>query len=172
MSNEKRGKNIVIAVLLVSVLCLSIAFSNSIESKLDLGAAMFNSSSKWDVGFTSVSLPKGSTGTVPTFNKNSVTYTVTLVEGRTYEFDAVISNKGTYDAKLDTLTTSTVPDELSSLVSYEITGITEKSIIDAKNGNAKVHVKINMENATTEEEKEALNNSTLTLTLIAVFEQV
>lgn len=173
MEKERNGKNIVIGVLLVTVLCLSVAFA-AMSATLNINGTVNLPDAKWDVKFTSATLASGSIGVAPTFTANTVTYTVDLSENSTYEFDAVITNAGTYDAKLKTLTVSDVPAALNGLVTYTVTGVTAgTTVIDANNGTATVHVKVTMGAIDTDTKLTAVQaNPTLTLTVIAEFEQV
>lgn len=173
MERERNGKNIVIGILLVTVLCLSAAFA-ALSTTLNINGTANLPDAKWDVKFTSATVTEASTiKTAPTVNANLVTYTIDLTENSTYEFDAVITNAGTYNAILKTLTVSDVPTALKDLVTYTVTGVTANStVINANGGTATVHVKVTMGAIDTAAKLSAVQtNQTLTLTVSVGFEQ-
>lgn len=171
MERERQGKNIVIAVLLVTVLCMSAAFAAFTNIELRVNGTANLPNAQWSVKFTDTELVGSSIGTKPEFTNNTVTYTIDLQENTTYEFNATITNAGTYDAKLTTLTNSSIPTALSSLVTYTVDGITEGETIVAGD-TATVHVKLSMGEISSDALLEAVQaNPTLSLTLVAEFEQ-
>lgn len=178
MEKERQGKNIVIAVLLVTVLCMSVAFA-AMGANLNVNGTVNLPNAQWDVGFTSATLVNGSIGDQPTISStnNTVTYEVDLTEGATYEFNAVISNNGTYDAKLITYEVSDIPAALAGIVTYEVTELpVDTTVVSAKANNipgqVTINVKITMGAIDTKEKLEAVQaNTTFELTILAEFEQ-
>ena len=173
MERERNGKNLVIGALLVTVVCLSVAFA-AMSRELNVEGTVNLPNAKWDVAFTSATLTEGSIEVNPKVTTNTVTYTIDLTENSTYEFDAIITNSGTYNAKLKTLTVSDIPEALDGLVTYEVTGVTQgTTTISSNGGTATVHVKVSMGAIDTTTELTAVQaNPTLTLTVLAEFEQV
>lgn len=174
MEKERQGKNIVIAVLLVTVLCMSAAFAAFTNIQLNVnGTVNLPSDSKWEVKFTGTKVAAGSDiQTVPTHTDNTVTYTVSLEEKQTYSFIATIQNNGTYDAKLKTLTLPTIPSDLATLVTHSVSGVTEGVTTIPAGQSVEVTVTVSMAEITTDTLLEVVqNNPTLTLTMIAEFEQ-
>lgn len=178
MDKERRGKNLVIAVLLVTVLCMSVAFA-AMGANLNVSGTVTLPNAEWDVAFTSATLVDGSVGTNPTITNtnNTVTYSVQLTENTTYEFDAVISNNGTYDAKLVTYDVSDIPAALSEIVTYTVTELPlNTTVIKAKEGTTPgeltIRVKVTMGAIDTKEKLAAVQaNSSFDLTILAEFEQ-
>lgn len=156
---------------------MSAAFA-ALSATLNINGTANLPNAKWDVKFTSATVTEASTiKTAPIVNANLVTYTIDLTENSTYEFDAVITNAGTYNAKLKTLSVSNIPAALAGLVTYEVTGVTvENTVIPAKSGEtpgtATVHVKVTMGAIDTPAKLKAVqDNPTLSLTIAAGFEQ-
>lgn len=172
MEKERQGKNIVIAVLLVTVLCMSAAFAAFTNVQLKVNGTANLPDARWDVKFTQTALVNGTTGQVtPTFTDNTVTYTVDLTENSTYQFTATITNAGSYDAKLKTLTVSEIPSELASLVTYTVSGVNQGETI-AAGSSATVTVTVAMGTISTDALLEAVQEqSSLSLTMIAEYEQ-
>ena len=109
MEKERFGKNIVIAVLLGTVLCMSIVFAAFTPVVLNVSGTANLPNAQWSVKFTDVSVVDASSIKIePTFTANTITYTIDLVENSTYEFNATITNAGTYDAKLTNLDFSSI----------------------------------------------------------------
>lgn len=173
MEKERKNNKIVIAALLVTVLSLSVAFAATLSSVLTINGTANIEAATWDVYFASATPTAGSTLTAtagPTVeSKTKITYTVDLKENKYFEFDAVIKNDGTYDAKLDSLTLSGA-ENLTDVVTYTATGIAVGDTIAA--GSSKtVTVKVAM-GAITNDNISSLENATsLTLSLTASFVQ-
>lgn len=131
MEKERKTKNIVIGVLLVAVLCLSVAFAAFTQITLQVNGTANIVTPNWSVKFTNVSnVVKPSVTTAdPTFTDNTISYTVSLEAGQTYSFDATIKNAGTYDAKLTAYTVDEIPSWLEPYVEYSVTGLTKNSTL-------------------------------------------
>ena len=133
MDNERKGKNIVIAVLLVSVLCLSVAFAANIGTNLKVNGTVNIVTPNWDVAFvdpvTNVTKPADAEAPVVSNNGTVITYTVELEAGESYAFTATVKNSGTFDAKLNNYTAATIPTWLVPYVEYSETGLTTNDII-------------------------------------------
>ena len=172
MEKERQGKNIVIAVLLVTVLCMSVAFAAFTPAILNVEGTANLPNAQWSVKFTGADVTTTSTiKTQPSFTNNTVTYSIDLTENSVYEFNATITNAGTYDAKLTNLDFSSIPSELSSLVTYTVDGIAENEVIEAGK-TATLHVKVTLGEITNDTLLQAVQaNPTLSLTVVAEYEQ-
>ena len=174
MEKERQGKNIVIALLLVTVVCMSAAFAAFTNIRLNVnGTVDLPTDSKWEVKFSSVAVAESSDiKTQPSLTDNTVNYTVDLEEDTTYSFVATIANNGTYDAKLKALTLPEIPAELTSLVTHTVTGVTANSTIIPAGESVDVTVTVAMGKIGSDELLKAVQESkTLTMTIIAEFEQ-
>ena len=172
MVKERQGKNFVIAILLGVVFSMSVAFAALTGFTLEVHGTANLPDARWSVKFTEIYVSEDSTiKTLPTHTNNTITYTIDLAENTTYEFDAVISNAGTYNAKLKTLTISDIPEELESLITYEVDGIEVDDVITAGT-TANLHVKVTMGTISSDALLQAVqNNKTLSLTVVAEYEQ-
>lgn len=171
MNSERKGKNIVIAVLLVSVLCLSVAFAANIGSTLKVEGTANIVTPKWDVAFTKVEnvvKPTGANDPTISTNGTTVSYTVTLELGQTYSFDAVVTNGGTFNAKLNNYEQADVPAWLAPYVEYTVSGLAQDDTI-APNGTKTLSVSFKVKDITDQETltafQEALNTNGTSATL-------
>ena len=126
MERERQGKNLVIAGLLVTVLCMSVAFAALTNVKLNVAGTANLPNPEWDVAFTNAEVATGSNiDTEPTFSTNTVSYTIELVENSTYIVNATITNNGTYTAEVVGVTpnSSSITGHLVGLIRHEITGL-------------------------------------------------
>lgn len=173
MEKERKNNKIIIAALVVTVLSLTVAFAATLSSVLTINGTANIENASWDVYFDSATPTAGSTLTAtsgPTVtSKNTITYTVDLQENKYFEFDAVIKNDGTYDAKLDSLALSGA-ENYTDIVTYTATGISAGDVITA--GSSKtVTVKVAMGTITNDNIGTLANGQSLTLTLTASFVQ-
>lgn len=171
MNSERKGKNIVIAVLLASVLCLSVAFAANIGTNLKVEGNATIVTPKWDVSFTNIeNVVKPTAAADPTISANGtlVSYTVTLEVGQTYSFNAVVKNGGTFNAKLNNYSADEVPAWLAPYVEYSVTGLTQDDVI-APNGVKTLAVSLKVKDITDQETltafQEALNTNGTSVTL-------
>ena len=173
MERERKGKNWVIAALLITVVSLSVAFAATLSSTLSITGTANIGEAKWDVYFSSATATTGSTLTAtegPTVeNKNAITYTVTLEENKYFEFDAVIKNDGTYDAKLSKLTLAGA-ENYAGLITYTTSGLAVDGTIGAGSQET-LTVKVAMGTITNDNISLLENGDSLTLTLVAEFVQ-
>lgn len=173
MERERKGKNLVIAALLITVVSLSIAFAATLSASLSITGTATIGEAKWDVYFSSANPTENSEITAeegPKVNsKNSISYTITLEEGKTFEFDAVIKNDGTYKAELSNLTL-TGAEGYEDLITYTTSGLAKGGTIDSLSQET-LTVKVSMGTITNDNIALLENGKSLTLTLIAEFVQ-
>lgn len=173
MERERRGKNLVIAALLITVVSLSVAFAATLSSQLNINGTANIGEAKWDVYFDSVTPSATSTATAtsaPTISgRNTINYTIDLAENKTYEFTATVKNNGTYGAKLSQLKIAGA-EEYSGLITYTVTGMAANDVINA--GDSKtLTVKVSMGTITGDNISKLENGASLTLTAVADFVQ-
>lgn len=175
MERERRGKNFVIAGLLVAVVSLSVAFAVTLTQKLNINGAAEIPSTQWNVHFNDPVTTSASTLTPTELKKTGGTlieFSVKLEEGKTFEFEAPVQNEGTVNAKLDTLTLSGVGDK-ADLVTFEVASDSELKEKDLINGGStkKLKIKVTMANIT-DDNVELADGSTLNLAVVANFVSV
>lgn len=178
MDNERKGKNIVIAVLLVSVLCLSVAFAANIGTNLKVNGTVNLVTPNWKVAFvepiTNITKPTDAADPVISNNGSIITYTVELEAGETYAFTATVKNDGTFDAKLNNYTSAVIPTWLVPYVDYSETGLTTNDVIKtgaSKELSVSFKVKDITDTDTLKSFQDAIaaNDSSITLSIQADF---
>ena len=124
MKKERGIETILVVVLAAAVLFMSIGFA-LFGQNLEIGGTATVEKSKWDIHFDQNSYQ--SLGTVeatstPTITNTSVTFAATLAKpGDTYSFSIDVTNAGTYDAILKSITMSTLTEEQATLLDYTVT---------------------------------------------------
>ena len=124
-----------------------------------------NIDSTWDVQITDIQseVVSGSpTNEIePTHDKLSATFHTKLYKPNdTMKYDITVSNLGSVDAKLDKIN---VPENSSSAISYEVTGIKEGDLLESKE-TALLTVTVKYNNVTSQPSQEELNiNFNITL---------
>lgn len=172
MERERKGKNYIIAALLVTVVSLSVAFAATLTTQLNINGTTKMEDAKWDVKFTSAKTTAATTvenATEPTLtNETTITYNVTLKEGTAYVFDAVVANEGTYDAKLQSLTLAGA-EGYESLVTYGVTGVTQGTTVVKAGTTTTMTVSVAMGTVTNDNVSLLEGGKELSLTLVATF---
>jgi hypothetical protein len=173
MEKERNGKNLIIAALLITVVSLSVAFAATLSSSLSINGTANISEAKWNVHFASATKTEESTlSPKEGFNvsNNLITYSVDLEENKYLEFDAVIKNEGTYDAKLSSLELAGITG-YEDLITYTTSGLNVDSTI-AAGSSATITVKVAMGTITNDTIKLIPEDGvSLDLTLVASFVQ-
>lgn len=173
MDRERKEKNFVIIALVFAVVSLSVAFAATLSNTLRINGTANISSAKWDVYFKSAT--KNSATTIESApepsvtSKTTITYTIDLSEGKTYAFDAVIANDGSYNAKLNNLTLAGA-ENYSGLITYTSSGISVGDIINAGEEET-LSVSVSMSTITNDNIGLLEKGGNLTLTLVAEFVQ-
>lgn len=129
MDKQRGTQTIIIALLAVAILVMSVGFAvGAFNSTLNIGgdANVTLKKAKWEVKFKSGSLdeivvPTGNPAPASaTLTDTALTFTATLKYGEKYQFSAVIENTGTIDAKLSSLTMSSLTDAQKKYLTYTV----------------------------------------------------
>lgn len=124
MERQNRTLVVVVAILAVTVLCMSIGFA-TYNQDLDINGTTTVEAAKWDIHFKEGSYVESTGSVVATSYSLDVTtmsYEVTLsAPGDYYEFTATVENGGTFDANLVKLTMTSLTDEQAKYLTYTIT---------------------------------------------------
>ena len=191
MSEKKEKKNILIGALLVAIIAMAVGYAALAQQLTINGTAQV--SSTWDVKFTSISAgtPSNTAGVAPTAtNRTEPDYTNTTATfdvgfqtpGDTMEYDIVVTNDGSLDAKLAnvvaTASSATGSGDLqlteANGINYEIT-IDDQPYASAKEtvlagkpsggpaNTSTVHVKVWWDEAATTVPENAVKKLTVTL---------
>lgn len=174
MERERKQNGLVVALLLVTVLSLSVAFAATLSSTLTVNGQATVGNAKWDVHFKTATTAttsdlQATTGPVITGANNVVEYAVTLEENKSYTMEIVVENSGTYDAKLSELTLAGAEDY--DFVTYTVEGLNVNETVNANGGTATLIVTVSMDEITNENVEDLENGLTLSLTAIAKFVQ-
>lgn len=156
MEKQKNLQLVIIAILAVCVMTMSVGFAGYARTLNITGTAKVEAAS-WNVQFQENSYEE-TTGTgyvtpttTPTLTGTDLSFNVDLSVNQKYEFDVVIENTGTFDAKLTSITMSTLTAAQKEYLTYEITyagknytetttGLSEA--LAKTDGTATVHVKV------------------------------
>lgn len=132
MERERKQNGIILGLLIVTVLSLSVAFAATLSSTLNIAGTASYGSAKWDVHFESASTKKTSdiqATNGPSIEGNTINYSVTLQENKSYIMDIVVKNAGTYEAKLSELTLTGAEDY--DFITYKAEGMAVNDTIAA-----------------------------------------
>jgi uncharacterized repeat protein (TIGR02543 family) len=143
MYRKKKKRNIIIIVLLALLFCITAGYS-AFLSKLTISGSS-TITSNWDVEITNVTSGTASgtaeNAVTPTWDKLTANMEANLYKtGDAMEYDVTIENKGTIDAKLDTITTN-LTNSNSDAVDITFSGYTKGEQL-LKGTSKTVHVKI------------------------------
>lgn len=174
--DKKRGtQTIIIAILAVAILFMSVGFAIYAQN-LDINGTVTVKASKWSIHFVNNTYTETGnvTATAHTLTDTVATYTATLTKpGDTYSFTVDITNDGTFDANLDSLTLSTLTEAqkkyLTYTVKYDGVSYTSTSDIDkvlSANSTKTVEVVVSYIQPSTSDE---LPQEDVTVTLTASF---
>ncbi len=144
MTDKKEKKNILIGGLLVAIIAMAVGYAALAQQLTINGTAQVTST--WDVAMTSISegTASNSTGITSTASnatpaaiegKTTATFDVLFkTPGDTMEYDIVVSNLGSLDAKLNNVvaTTTDADGNNSSTTLTEANGINYEITIDGK----------------------------------------
>ncbi len=126
MQNKGKGKNIIIAALIIAICAMSVGYAILAQALTINGTA--NIDAQWDIRFTRIVTGDLDNATVvgtPTASGTSATFEVDLEEpGATAEFDITVENKGTIDAVLASITGVETANTAEPVeIQYEVTGV-------------------------------------------------
>lgn len=125
-------RNYIIAGLCMILVIMGVGYA-AFSSQLKISGTS-NITSNWSVKITDIQ-SKVVNGTpanasAPTHTDTTATFRTTLTSpGDTMQYDVTVSNEGDIDAKLDKIT---VPESTNPAIGFEVTGIEEGSLLEAK----------------------------------------
>ena len=125
-------RNYIIAGLCMILVIMGVGYA-AFSSQLKISGTS-NITSNWSVKITDIQ-SKVVSGTPanasePTHTDTTATFRTTLTSpGDTMQYDVTVSNEGDIDAKLDKIT---VPESTNPAIGFEVTGIEEGSLLEAK----------------------------------------
>lgn len=125
MERKNNTQTFVIVMLTIAVVVMSVGFALSDISIAMTGNTTIKSSS-WNVGFKADSFTKKTASTVTasnvSINSTTVTYDVELANvGDVFDYDIVVENLGSFDAKLKTITVAGVTASNSDYLDFKVT---------------------------------------------------
>ena len=142
MSEKKEKKNILIGALLVAIIAMAVGYAALAQQLTINGTAQV--SSTWDVKFTSISTGTASNSagvastatnkTPPKITNTTATFDVEFqTPGDTMEYDIIVTNNGSLDAKLaNVVATASSADGSGDLQLTEANGINYEITIDGR----------------------------------------
>ena len=129
---NSRQRNYIIAGLCMILVIMGVGYA-AFSSQLKISGTS-NITSNWSVKITDIQ-SKVVSGTPtnasePTHTDTTATFRTTLTNpGDTMQYDVTVSNEGDIDAKLDKIT---VPESTNPAIGFEVSGIEEGSLLEAK----------------------------------------
>ena len=129
---NRTQRNYIIAGLCMILVIMGVGYA-AFSSQLRISGTS-NITSNWSVKITDIQ-SKVVNGTPtnasePTHTDTTATFRTTLTSpGDTMQYDVTVSNEGDIDAKLDKIT---VPESTNPAIGFEVTGIEEGSLLEAK----------------------------------------
>ena len=129
---NRTQRNYIIAGLCMILVIMGVGYA-AFQSQLKISGTS-NITSNWSVKITDIQ-SKVVNGTPanasePTHTDTTATFRTTLTSpGDTMQYDVTVSNEGDIDAKLDKIT---VPESTNPAIGFEVTGIEEGSLLEAK----------------------------------------
>ncbi len=186
MKSKDEKRNIIIGSLVIAIVTMAVGYAVLSQQLKVNGTA--NISGDWDVRMTSISegTPSNSAGSVvtatnvtPAVIESSKTANFSVAfktPGDTMEYDIIVTNNGSLDAKLSNVVVTATdadggPLELKEAngINYEIT-IDGKTVDEAKNdvltntgGHSTIHVKVYWDQNATEVPVNSLKKLSVTL---------
>ena len=129
---NRTQRNYIIAGLCMILVIMGVGYA-AFQSQLRISGTS-NITSNWSVKITDIQ-SKVVNGTpanasTPTHTDTTATFRTTLTSpGDTMQYDVTVSNEGDIDAKLDKIT---VPESTNPAIGFEVSGIEEGSLLEAK----------------------------------------
>ena len=129
---NRTQRNYIIAGLCMILVIMGVGYA-AFSSQLKISGTS-NVTSNWSVKITDIQ-SKVVNGTPtnasePTHTDTTATFRTTLTSpGDTMQYDVTVSNEGDIDAKLDKIT---VPESTNPAIGFEVSGIEEGSLLEAK----------------------------------------
>ena len=129
---NRTQRNYIIAGLCMILVIMGVGYA-AFQSQLKISGTS-NITSNWSVKITDIQ-SKIVSGTptnasAPTHTDTTATFSTTLTSpGDTMQYDVTVLNEGNIDAKLDKIT---VPESTNPAIGFEVSGIEEGSLLEAK----------------------------------------
>ena len=129
---NSRQRNYIIVGLCMILVIMGVGYA-AFQSQLRISGTS-NITSNWSVKITDIQ-SKVVNGTPtnasePTHTDTTATFSTTLTSpGDTMQYDVTVSNEGDIDAKLDKIT---IPESTNPAIGFEVSGIEEGSLLEAK----------------------------------------
>ena len=175
-----------ITFLLILLLVITIGYA-AISTQLKINGAVSVSKTTWDVHFENVEVTNGSVEANPAPTSNNtdtteMTYTINFTKpGDYYEFTVDVVNKGTLDAMVDIVTNKsyssngtteiTLPNYLTSSVTYDGGApISEKQLL-AKNTSEKIRVRVEFKKDISASDLPSSGNATVVFKFKGIYSQ-
>ena len=136
MDNKGQRRSFIIAVLIVTLVGATIGYAALATNLYINGRAGVSQDASWLIEFTNSEKKSGTEGAeVRSFEHNATTFEFDVLfsePGDTVTYTVDVTNSGTIDAKLDSITgveeaNNKEPDQIK----YEITGLTEGEVLAA-----------------------------------------
>ena len=129
---NSRQRNYIIAGLCMILVIMGVGYA-AFQSQLKISGTS-NITSNWSVKITDIQSKvisgNPTNASEPTHTDTTATFRTRLTSpGDTMQYDVTISNEGDIDAKLDKIT---VPESTNSAIGFEVKGIEEGSLLEAK----------------------------------------
>lgn len=186
MEREKYQQSFTILMLFVCVIFMTVGFA-AYSTNLTIGGSATVKNASWNVKFDTNSYNETEGSVSPatqddlTISGTSIQYAVNLEKpGDFYEFEVDVVNNGTFDAKLTSVTMSSLSEAQKKYLTYEITydGVTYSqtatnlSSLLTKNGGTKTAKVTVTYKANTLETELPVNEDNVTLTATLHYDQV
>ena len=129
---NKTQRNYIIAGLCMILVIMGVGYA-AFQTQLKISGTS-NITSNWNVKITNIQskvLSGAPTDAeTPGYTDTTATFKTRLTSpGDTMQYDVTVSNEGDIDAKLDKIT---VPESTNPAIGFEVSGIEERSLLEAK----------------------------------------
>ena len=129
---NKTQRNYIIAGLCMILIIMGVGYA-AFSSQLKISGTS-NITSNWSVKITNIESEVVSGAPTdaqkPSYTDTTATFKTRLTSpGDTMQYDVTVSNEGDIDAKLDKIT---VPESNNPAIGFEVSGIKEGSLLEAK----------------------------------------
>lgn len=161
---KSRKKNYVIVALCTLLVFMGLGYAALSTSLVISGTSTITSS--WDVEITSIesTLNGSATNTKEPYHESTkaIFYTGLISPGDSATYTITVSNKGTIDAKLDSITTQDISSEA---ISFGISGINQGDVIAAGKSQSFV-VTVAYKSSVTSQPKETTGSYSISLNYV------
>ena len=160
----ENNKKIIITVLSVLVVAMAVGYALLAQELTINGTATIDST--WDVKITGIAQSGEAVGGAtskasPTFTSTTANFSVSLIQpGDSISYNVTVTNSGTLDAIVDSITIS---DSTNPAINYTVTGITEGTTLAKNGGTNTLTVTVDYEDSI--ESQPAVTTEDLTVTI-------